>query len=99
MPIYLGKSRTCAPKSKLLSEELDGKEQALVEIQQRPAAEVTPFAEENERLQKELAEKDRLLAELSAKNSHAPKSENDLERYEAELNEVPPATGKRPQQA
>ncbi len=74
---------------RLLSDALDSKEQSLFELQQRPtlAGDSAPLAQENERLQKELAEKEHLLAQLSATNGHAPKTENDLERYEAELNE------------
>lgn len=65
----------------LLSDELDRKEQALRELQERPAAaDSAPLVEENERLKKQ-------LAELSTKNGKAPKNENDLERYEAELND------------
>ena len=66
----------------LLSDELDSKEAVLLEIQQRPAIppDSAALVEENERLQKQ-------LAELSKKNGQAPKTENDLERYEAELND------------
>jgi pSer/pThr/pTyr-binding forkhead associated (FHA) protein len=73
----------------LLSEELDNKEHALLEVQQSPAAiaDSAPLVQENERLQRELTEKDRLIAELTAKNGQLPKTENDLERYETELNE------------
>lgn len=69
----------------LLSDELDKKEQMLLEIQQSPPAANPGQAEEIQRLQNELAQKERVIAELSAKPK--VKNENDLERYEAELNE------------
>lgn len=65
----------------LLREELDSKEKAFASLANNDAS---TLQSENELLKKLLKEKDRAAEEAA---QHAPKSENDLVRYEAELNE------------
>ena len=77
----------------LLNEELTSKEATLRELQTHHAGAVHPAAAdelsavqaENALLKKLLDEKTKFAEELSAE---APKNEGDLERYEAELNDM-----------
>jgi pSer/pThr/pTyr-binding forkhead associated (FHA) protein len=68
----------------LLREELDHKDKVLTELAQH-GGDAKGLRSENELLKKLLEEKNRAMEE--AANKPSPKSENDLERYETELNE------------
>lgn len=71
----------------LLHEELQNKEKILDELAQPAGAESGPLQAENALLKKLLEEKDHVIEEYAAKAQQAPRGANDLERYEAELNE------------
>jgi peptidoglycan hydrolase CwlO-like protein len=68
----------------LLNEDLASKEKILSDLKQGGDAE--PLRTENDLLKNLLEDKSRLVEELSAKQT--PKTENDLERYETELNDL-----------
>jgi pSer/pThr/pTyr-binding forkhead associated (FHA) protein len=70
----------------LLREELDHKEKALDNLSQH-GSQAQSMRTENELLKKLLEEKNLAMDLLVQKTKVAPKSENDLERYETELNE------------
>lgn len=76
---------------KLLQDELENKEQGLVELREVPSAgqlhDSANLRAENELLKKLLEEKNQILDELTTSSEQAPKTEGDLETYEAELNE------------
>ena len=74
----------------LLHEELANKEKVLNALSHQPSgdAHAKTLRTENELLKKLLEEKNRVVDELTHKSKQAPKNENDLERYEAELNEL-----------
>jgi pSer/pThr/pTyr-binding forkhead associated (FHA) protein len=70
----------------LLHEELAAKEKILADLQ--PGAGIGgDLLAENGLLKQRLEEKNRLVEELSVK-AQGPKTENDLERYETELNDL-----------
>ena len=77
----------------LLSEELDKKEQVLHEVQQSriaaaDAGDMPSWRRKTNGCRNSSAENERVIAELRAKGPvPAAKNSNDLERYEAELNE------------
>ena len=70
----------------LLQEDLALKEKILSELQHRGGS-APPLQAENDLLKKLLEDKNRILDELNKKPQQA-KTENDLERYEAELNDL-----------
>jgi pSer/pThr/pTyr-binding forkhead associated (FHA) protein len=76
---------------KLLQDELEAKELALLELREVPPAKSSHdsvnLRAENDLLKKLLEEKNQILEDMSAVHEQTPKSEGDLERYEAELNE------------
>jgi chromosome segregation ATPase len=78
-------------KVKLLQDELDNKELALIELQESPKVnqsnDISGLRVQNELLKKLLEEKNQVLEELAAQSSQSPKNSGDLERYEAELND------------
>jgi pSer/pThr/pTyr-binding forkhead associated (FHA) protein len=73
-----------------LRKELDAKEAVLQGLRQSPGAdgeEIDKLRAENDLLKKLLEENDRLVMELTNEKAQPPKTANDLERYETELNE------------
>jgi hypothetical protein len=76
---------------KLLQDELEAKELALLDLREVPPVsqsnDSANLRAQNDLLKKLLEEKNQILEEMSTANAQTPKSEGDLEHYEAELNE------------
>jgi pSer/pThr/pTyr-binding forkhead associated (FHA) protein len=72
----------------LLREELQRKDSILADLSKPEGGGEDSLRAENALLKQLLEEKNRFLEELSIKSQHVPKTANDLERYEAELNDL-----------